>query len=281
MSDWETVDYLAYAAARMPATYQATAAVYREIQTRCPGLSVNSLLDVGAGPATGLWAAWTAFDELRSATLVESDRGMVELGKELTSGAELIRRVATTWHTIDIDRFEPAPSSHDLAVASYVLAELDDERRRKLVDLAWDASRGVVALIEPGSRRGYLHVMEARDRLIELGARIIAPCPHAQPCPLPADDWCHFGVRLNRTAMQRRLKAGALAYEDEKYAFVVATKALGAPAASRVLRRPQIGPGRVTLRLCRIEGLAEEMVPRSRREAYRAARKTRWGDSWS
>ena len=71
-----------------------------------------------------------------------------------------------------------------------------------------------------------------------------------------------------------------MAYEDEKYAYVVATRGAGGPSAARVIRRPQLAPGRVTVQLCRPEGLREETVTRRNREAYRASRKLQWGDSY-
>ena len=168
---------------------------------------------------------------------------------------------------------------HDLAVAGYVLSELDTALRQSVVEAAWDACRGAVVFIEPGSPDGFRHIIDARDRLVALGATIIAPCPHDRPCPLPPDDWCHFAVRLNRTALHRRLKRGALAYEDEKYSYVIATRGPGARSTARVIRRPRISSGHVSLRLCTPDGLRDETVTRSR-EAYRRARKARWGDSW-
>ncbi len=273
------LDRLAYAAARMPATYHAAAAVLRELRSRCPALRVESVLDIGSGPATCLWAAWAAFDELARATLIEPDPAMVALGDRLLRGARLAARVDTAWWTGDSGRLAAAPA-HDLVLAGYLLGELDAAGRRQVVDDGWSASRGAFAIIEPGSAAGFRRVLEARDRLIARGARIVAPCPHAAACPLPPDDWCHFAARLNRTALQRGLKRGALAYEDEKYAYVVAVRVAGAPAAARVLRRPRLAPGRVTLQLCGADGLRDETVERARRADYRAARKTRWGDAW-
>ena len=273
------IDRLAYAAARMPATYHAASAVLRELRHRCPALRVESMLDIGSGPATCLWAAWSELDELSRATLIEPDPAMVALGTRLLRGARLAARVDAVWWTGDTGRLAAAPA-HDLVVAGYLLGELDAAGRRQVVDDGWKASRGAFAIIEPGSAAGFRRVLEARDRLIAAGARIVAPCPHAAACPLPPDDWCHFAARLNRTALQRGLKRGALAYEDEKYAYVAAVRDAGAPAPGRVIRRPRLAPGRVTLRLCRTDGLRDETVERTRRADYRAARKTRWGDAW-
>ncbi len=273
------IDRLAYAAARMPATYRAAATVLREFRLRCPALRVESLLDIGSGPATCLWAAWSELDELRRATLIEPDPAMVALGTRLLRGAAPAARVDTVWWTGDSSRVAAAPA-HDLVVAGYLLGELDAARRRQVVDDGWRASRGAFAIVEPGSAAGFRRVLEARARLIAAGARIVAPCPHAAACPLPADDWCHFAARLNRSALQRGLKRGALAYEDEKYAYVVAVRGAGTPAPARVVRRPRLAPGRVTLRVCRPDGLHDETVERTRRGDYRAARKTRWGDAW-
>ena len=273
------IERLAYAAARMPATYQAASAVLQELRSRCPALHVESVLDVGSGPATCLWAAWSELDGLARAPLIEPDPAMVALGSRLLRGAQLAAQVDTVWWTGDAGRLAAAPA-HDLVVAGYLLGELDPARRRQVVDDGWTAARGAFAIIEPGSAAGFRRVLEARDWLIARGARIVAPCPHAAACPLPPDDWCHFAARLNRTALQRGLKRGVLAYEDEKYAYVVAVRGAGAPAPARVVRRPRLAPGRVTLRLCRTDGLRDETVERPRRADYRAARKTRWGDAW-
>ena len=276
---WTDLDCLAYVAVRMPATYRAALNVLRDLRERCPELRIESMLDIGSGPATCLWAAWSELEELVCATLIESDPAMVELAKRLALGSSLTARVSSTWWVSGVATVAAMPA-HDLVVAGYILAELDAKQRRSLVDDAWRASRGAVAFIEPGSTDGFRRIMEARDRLITLGARVVAPCPHDGQCPMPSHDWCHFAARLNRTSLQRRLKKGALGYEDEKYAYVLASRGSGAPSAARVVRRPRIGTGRVTLRVCRPGGLSEETVTRRQRGDYRVARKLRWGDAW-
>src|SRR5262245_65089143 len=64
------VDALAYALARMPATYAAVAASLNALIELVPDLAPESLLDVGAGPGTASWAAVEAFPSLKSFTLL-------------------------------------------------------------------------------------------------------------------------------------------------------------------------------------------------------------------
>ena len=273
------LDRLAYVGARMPATYRATRAVLEEFRSRCPGVPVASLLDIGAGPGTSLWAAGSVFDELARVTLLEPNVGMVTLAQRLWAGSSLESRVKVTWRTGGAEQV-PSAGDHDLVVVAYLLAELGEDERRAVVDAAWDVCEGAAVFIEPGSVDGFRHVIEARQRLLDLGASVVAPCPHERPCPLPPDDWCHFAARLNRTPLQRQLKGGVLTYEDEKYAYVVATRGLGGRSAARVIRRPHLGAGYVTVQVCARDGLRELTVTRSQRKGYRRARKVRWGDSW-
>lgn len=270
---------LAYATTRMPATLAAARAVFQELLDRCNGLRVQTLLDVGAGPATTLWAARSEFLELSQVRLVERDPAMRTLGRRLLEDTVLGRQVETTWHT-SVTALPPLPASYDLVVISYVLTELRQDEQREVLNRAWQACRGAVAVILPGSTHGFRTMLDARQQLLSLGASVVAPCPHPNPCPLPGDDWCHFGVRLNRSSLHRRLKDGVLAYEDEKYCYVVATRGAGRPAVGRVIRRPQTGDRRVALRVCGVDGIRDQTITRRDRTAYRRARKTRWGETW-
>src|ERR1700721_410719 len=77
-------DALAYARARMPATYAAVTAslnALREIRT---DFAPNSLLDVGAGPGTATWAAAEAFSSLRTFTLLDANAALHALALDLS-----------------------------------------------------------------------------------------------------------------------------------------------------------------------------------------------------
>tara|TARA_Y100000588_G_scaffold334304_1_gene373710 strand:+ start:755 stop:1738 length:984 start_codon:yes stop_codon:yes gene_type:complete len=274
---WSEIDRLAYIAARMPSTYSAAVSVLDELHDRVPELEVRSLLDIGAGPATCLWAAGK-FVRLRQAKLVEPDREMAALGEQLLTASPRMSSIDRDWQITGCNDIS-ADSKYDLVISGYVLSELDDLQRKKLINTAWETSRHAVILVESGSMKGFRHILESRDQLISLGARIVAPCPHEGSCLMASDDWCHFGVRLNRSSIQRRVKGAALSYEDEKYSYVVATHGIGSGAAGRVIRRPVISKGRVKLDLCTGEGIIQKSLIKGDGDSYRRAKKLNWADS--
>ncbi len=76
-------------------------------------------------------------------------------------------------------------------------------------------------------------------------------------------------------------KRQSLAYEDEKFSYVAATRLPVAPAPSRVIRRPQIRKGQVLLDLCEPdEELRRRTVTKRHGDLYKAARDAAWGDPW-
>ena len=273
------LDRMAYVATRLPATFAATRAVLTELRRRGPDVVVGSLLELGAGPAPGLWAAHEVFQQLTLASHVESNAEMVELGRQLMAETQLAAAVHSTWYVGHAVEAGDLPQ-HDVVLMAYLLSELGGDVRAQATAAAWQATKFALVIIEPGTPSGTARMLDARRWLVEQGAHIVAPCPHAGVCPLPTDDWCHFGARLNRSRLQRRLKGGTLAFEDEKYAYVVVTREPGERCNARVLRRPERAPRLVTLRLCAADGLHTEQITRGRESDYRLARKVRWGEAW-
>jgi len=135
-----------------------------------------------------------------------------------------------------------------------------------------------LALVEPGTPAGFERLRAARSALISWGARVGAPCPHDQTCPMVGSDWCHFAVRLERSALHRDLKAARLGYEDEKYSYLVVSPSPPSAPAARLVRSPRPHRGHVRLVLCETDGLTERVISRRDGELYRRARDARWGD---
>lgn len=269
----------AYAVTRMPATFAALAAALGEARLRLAAWRPASLLDVGAGPGVSAWAASAVWPSLRSATLLERDQRMIAVGQRLLDAAPV--ECAVTWRQADAtaDWGRLASQPFDLCISSYTLNELPHAWRLRMVARLWEACGGALALVAPGTPAGFAAIREARTWLIGAGAHIIAPCPHADACPMPPGDWCHFSQRLARSRLHRQLKGGDAPFEDEKYAYVVAAREPGDAIAARVIRHPLTHPGHITLELCSPDGLQRAEVTRSDRAAWRSAREARWGSA--
>jgi ribosomal protein RSM22 (predicted rRNA methylase) len=270
----------AYAAYRMPATYAAASRALRSATVLQPHLDVRSVLDLGGGTGAATWAAAEAFPGLERATVLDGSADALALGSRIArQGPPAV--ASAQWTRAELRPGMALPPA-DLAVAGYLLGELPETSHAPLVDAVM-AAASVVLVLEPGTPRGYAAVLAARSRLTAAGWHVLAPCPHDGPCPVAAQpgNWCHFAVRLDRTALHRRLKGGSLGHEDEKFSYVLASREPVAAAAGRVLRHPVTRKGLVQLEVCAATGATERVVV-TRRDpaAYRAARDTEWGDAW-
>lgn len=267
---------MAYLIARMPATYAVVKRVLSEIVLRIPLAECRSLLDLGAGPGTVLWAAAETLPSLRQLTCIEQDQVMVNMAKKMTAQADYLLIRDARWQIADLAVYNPEP--HDVIVLSYAIGELSHENRQQLIAKAWSAAKECLVLIEPGTMAGFAGIRASRAELIDFGAHIAAPCPHRLACPMPANDWCHFSERLERTSLHRKLKSASLSYEDEKYSYVIASKKEVIPVQTRILRHPGKHGGHVSFELCTPEGLQKRTVSKKDKEAYKEARKLEWGD---
>jgi ribosomal protein RSM22 (predicted rRNA methylase) len=272
-------DVAAYAAYRMPATFEAVRSALDAFADTVPaGWAPGSHVDIGGGTGAATWAVSATWPQQRPVTVLDWAEPALDLGRELAAAHPLLS--TARWHRSRIGAALDIEST-DLVTISYVLGELTEADRGSVVEAAARAGETVV-VIEPGTPDGYARIIEARDRLIAAGLRIAAPCPHSAACPIePGKDWCHFSARVSRSSLHRQVKGGSLAYEDEKFSYVAATRIEAAPASARVVRKPQIRKGQVLLDLCVEEGALERTTVTKRHgPLYRAARDADWGDAW-
>jgi ribosomal protein RSM22 (predicted rRNA methylase) len=270
-------DALAYALARMPATYAAIAASLNALGEIRPEFAPQSLLDVGAGPGTAAWAAIQAWPSLDRFTLLDANRPLRKLALELA-------RESTQLREIDYRHGEARAAladadTADLVIASYVIGEMGEAEQRALAELMWGKTRDTLLVIEPGTPAGYAGIIALRAQLIAAGAHVVAPCPHDAPCPLQPPDWCHFTQRLPRSQAHKQIKGAELPFEDEKFSYVALSRTPVAPRLSRVLAQPVVNKVEVTVKLCTADGLTAPRVPRRAKNAYARARRWRWGDA--
>jgi ribosomal protein RSM22 (predicted rRNA methylase) len=270
-------DALAYALARMPATYAAVAASLNALCEVRPDFLPKTLLDIGAGPGTATWAATEAFASLADSTSIDANIALRTLALDLFGKSARLSNIQYKHGEARavLTNAEPA----DLVVASYLLGELGDTERAGVADLMWAKTSDTLLVVEPGTPAGYARIIELRAQLIELGAHVAAPCPHDGECPLVAPDWCHFTQRLPRSRAHKALKGAELPFEDEKFAYVALTHVPLARHAARVLAQPEVGKVEVRAKLCTSDGLAVAKVSRRAKADYARARHWRWGDA--
>jgi ribosomal protein RSM22 (predicted rRNA methylase) len=270
-------DALAYALARLPATYAACAVTLAEAARLAPGFAPKRLLDAGCGPGAATWAAAGAFD-LDHVAWLDASRPFLELAVRLGAGGPEPLR-APEVIVADLAA-PPAWPPAELVTASYALAEIPAARQEAVVRALWAACEGLLVLVEPGTPAGYARILSARAALVAEGAEVLAPCPHAGACPLVSPDWCHFSVRLPRSRDHLLMKDAEVPFEDEKFAYLIAARPGVAPVARspRVLAPPRVGKGATVFKLCGPAGLETRTVARRDKAAYAAARRLGWGD---
>jgi ribosomal protein RSM22 (predicted rRNA methylase) len=272
-------DALAYAVARMPATYAACAAVFARLSGALPGFAPASMLDIGAGPGTAAWAARGAWPELTAITLLDRNPALRALAQKLADAQGQDAQIVAG----DLGTGLP---QGDLVVASYVLAEQPESRAAAIAADLWHMTEQVLVLIEPGTPAGFARIRAARAALIEAGAHVAAPCTHDNVCPMTGDDWCHFSQRLPRSREHMALKGATVPFEDERYSYVAVTRepvarraeGVSQSSAARILAPPlETKPG-LTFKLCDETGLRSAFVAARDKEEYRRVKKRGWGD---
>ncbi|MBE0659693.1 MAG: rRNA methyltransferase, partial [Bryobacteraceae bacterium] len=259
----------AYAASRMPATFAALSAAFREIDVK-----IDSVLDLGAGAGAAGWAAKAHFGDSVQVTAVEPNDLLRRLGASFCPNFH--------WRGGDYRNLSGLPG-HDLVVFGYSLGEAVPAVALEVLERSYLLANKALVIVEPGTPSSFGQLLPVRQRLIDLGATIAAPCPHQGPCPLTGGDWCHFAVRTDRSKIHKLLKGGQAGFEDEKFAYMVAMRSppAAAPPFARILRHPLIEPKSINLKLCEPAGLANLRVRANDKRAAKAARKASWGDRWA
>lgn len=268
---------LAYAIARMPATFGA---VYKALNYSLECMNVTeaspvSLLDIGAGTGAASWAA-SELLLIDSVVCIEYVDFMRKLGEAMMChGEERLKN--TKWKNLNIVS-DPIDDQADYVIASYVLNELEVESQLQVADKLWRVANKMLLFVEPGTPQGYMVLKRIRQRFLERGAHVIAPCPHEKACPLTEGDWCHFTCRIQRNRLHKLAKGGDSPYEDEKFSYLALSKDITDINGARILRHPYIGKGHVKLELCTKTGYLHKTFSKRDGNQYKMARKADCGD---
>jgi ribosomal protein RSM22 (predicted rRNA methylase) len=172
----------------------------------------------------------------------------------------------------------------DLVLMAYTLGENSEDNLTKTIDYIWNNNMAEwLVVIEPGTSKGFKVIADVRNYIIRQDGFIYAPCKGNYLCPLSATDWCHFSTRLERIQLQRHAKKGTLAYEDEKFSYLIARKTpvVFEKTDARIIKKPIVRSGHITLDLCSQEPYVRSTVSKSQKRIYQKAKQSEWGDSWN
>lgn len=277
---------LGYAALMMPATYAQLHGALAALAMRLPDWQPASMLDLGSGPGTALWAAAERWPSLRSLEAIEREPALIALGRTLAHDCASSAVRGARWVQGDLTALarghgasEVDIKKYDLVVLGHVLNELDPAQRAAAVARAWAQTAGVLLIAEPGTAAAFEVVRAAREALLAAGARTIAPCAHDAACPL-AGDWCHFPQRLWRPDFQRRARAAPSQWEESKFAYAAMARfAPGVPIWGRVIREPSSNKAFAEVTISSRAGVGRFRAPKRDRAAFGQVKDLAWGQA--
>ncbi len=189
---WESADLAkAYLGYFLPLNLIRLEAIAKEAQARNFFAGLDHLVDFGSGPGTA-HIALQSYNSFQSATFIESSLTAQNWHKRLLETLN-IRQEGLAWVT----QQKPVLKPNTLVTFSYALNEIS-----QLPD--WALQAKALLFLEPSTQEAGRNLQLLRQKLIEKGFHVWAPCTHQMPCPLlqhSKTDWCHN--RIHATLSKR------------------------------------------------------------------------------
>lgn len=214
-----------YLSLRVPATYAQIYSALLQLQERIPHLNPTTLLDLGCGPGTGIWAAKTLWPSIAQATAIDREKYFLSCAQEILHDSKM--DLSVSWKTLDIKQWiETTESvSYDLILVANVFNELSEIERERLMHQVSQRSSGVVVILEPGNSIGYPLIQDVAAS-VSKDHQLLGPYIHNSF--VRSDDyWIHFPQRFQRPEYQRRIRQSmrennlmASDWEETKYSYV-------------------------------------------------------------
>jgi 2-polyprenyl-3-methyl-5-hydroxy-6-metoxy-1,4-benzoquinol methylase len=176
------------------------------------------VLDVGAGLGAGTWGLARALafhgqeGQIR-AYWTDSDESALKVGKSIVDhvpGEQKVQIYVET-HVSNVLHAHPGLRHRaDVVILSQVLSEMDPDApeesrldsqqallKHYLTSVVEES--GSLVIIEPALRDRTRHLHKLRNRMINQGFHVFAPCLHQHPCPMleVETDWCHEDLPIN------------------------------------------------------------------------------------
>lgn len=230
------------------------------------GTHPRKLMDLGSGPG----AATLACIDAGAVTALAADRSQDALGLAQRLARSVDAKIQTQSWNGETGAPLP-PGSYDCIIFGHVLNELwanrPDRIERRLALMERAAGRlsdtGKILILEPALLATSRELLNLRDRLMERGFQIEAPCLFSGPCPALAagsDSTCHSEWAWDLPPLVHDLaRAARLDRHSCKTTYLAVSKALspraGLAGVFRVVSDPMLNQaGRTRYMICGLEG---------------------------
>lgn len=276
------LDALAYLGLRTPATYAQIYGALLQIQETIPLWEPQSLLDIGSGPGTALWAAKTIWPSLQTAVCIDQEKHFLSINKEIIQKSSLPMHVS--FDQQDTKSLRNNRAMYDVVVIANVLNELSISEQKTLLEQAYSHCSGIMIIVEPGTPFGIQIVQDAAKNFSRK-ANLLAPFVKNTFVVIDKQ-WIHFSQRFIRPEFQKRIRQHmrestlmASDWEEAKYAYVAMGKI---PTEEKAWGRV-VGPsikqkGFLEIPVLTEDGVTQVKVLKRYKNTYAFAKDLQWGD---
>lgn len=275
-------DVLAYLALRFSATYAQIYGALSQLQELQPSWHPQSVLDIGSGPGTGIWASIETWPSIATATAIEQNPHFLSVGQNILGSSP--SSIKVTWQQQDFTKkVMNNNEKFDLVILANVLNELTPETQLKIVNQAYSLCNGVVVIIESGTSNG-VKIIEHIGQEYSDGNKLLAPYVNGIFIRNNSE-WIHFAQRFKRPEFLRQLRQYmrssslmASDWEEAKYAYIAITKN---PFVQKFYGR-LIGPvkklkGYLQYTLLTEKKIEKVKIPKHNKAEYIPAKDFKWG----
>jgi len=285
-------DVLGYLALRTPATYAQLYGAMFNIVEMLPSWKPISILDIGSGPGTAVWAASDIWTSINKVTCLERDHNFSRIGKEILQSS-LPELINLNWKTIDLSVSKPELDvKFDLVTIGSVLNEMTNKQRKDILEFAYNHCKGVLLVVEPGTPYGLEAIKQASILLHAHEGTLIAPYID-NTLPLSDHEKIRFTQKIIRPEFHRRIRQKqrkinntsdkrllpASDWEKTKYGYVaMSTIPTKITPFARLIAKPAIFKSHIELKILTKNGVKNQRILKRDKPYYKFAKKMKWGE---